>query len=211
MQSRHKRYPWGFDESCPVLSTSVMKTESVVNWRRQVLVTWVCRSGSSLQRSDFLYPLVGPSLVRFVSTEDSFLMKFGSQFISPQEQGVVYRSSCVPDPMVDSWLLMSSPMPVLLILVFYLYFVLKLGPQLMATREAFNLQRVLVAYNFYQVVFSLWLSTMVRITGLQFARMCTDSLKVKVKLRRLSHSLCVLVSPSLTRSRVCRSPTLQAK
>ncbi|XP_023718789.1 elongation of very long chain fatty acids protein AAEL008004 [Cryptotermes secundus] len=64
------------------------------------------------------------------------------------------------DPMVDSWFLMSSPMPVLLILVFYLYFVLKLGPQLMATRKAFNLQRILVAYNFYQVIFSLWLSSM---------------------------------------------------
>ncbi|XP_069697684.1 very long chain fatty acid elongase AAEL008004-like [Periplaneta americana] len=64
------------------------------------------------------------------------------------------------DPMVDSWFLMSSPMPVLGILGFYLYFVLKLGPQIMATRKAFNLQRILVAYNFYQVLFSLWLSTM---------------------------------------------------
>jgi hypothetical protein len=63
--------------------------------------------------------------------------------------------------MVDSWFLMSSPVPVLTILGFYLYFVLKLGPQLMATRKALNLQKILVAYNFYQVLFSLWLCSLV--------------------------------------------------
>jgi len=63
--------------------------------------------------------------------------------------------------MVDSWFLMSSPVPILTILGSYLYFVLKLGPQLMTTRKAFNLQKLLVAYNFYQVLFSLWLCTLV--------------------------------------------------
>jgi hypothetical protein len=69
----------------------------------------------------------------------------------------------VSDPVVDSWFLMSSPIPVLTILGFYLYFVLKLGPQLMATRKPFNLQGLLVAYNFYQVIFSIWLCSTVSI------------------------------------------------
>lgn len=64
------------------------------------------------------------------------------------------------DPMVDSWFLMSSPVPILTILGLYLYFVLKLGPQLMATRKAFNIQKILVAYNFYQVLFSFWLCSL---------------------------------------------------
>lgn len=63
--------------------------------------------------------------------------------------------------MVDSWFLMSSPLPVLGILAVYLWFVLKAGPAFMASRKPFNLQGVMVLYNAYQVVFSLWLCTMV--------------------------------------------------
>ncbi|KAJ8954315.1 hypothetical protein NQ318_005902 [Aromia moschata] len=61
------------------------------------------------------------------------------------------------DPTVDSWLLMKSPIPVVILLVFYLYFVLKLGPRFMEKREPFNLKHVLIGYNAYQVLFSLWL------------------------------------------------------
>lgn len=61
------------------------------------------------------------------------------------------------DPLVDSWLFMQSPAPVIGILVLYLYFVLKLGPQLMKDRAALNLQKVLIVYNAYQVIFSIWL------------------------------------------------------
>lgn len=56
---------------------------------------------------------------------------------------------------------MSSPVPVLTILAAYLYFVLKLGPQYMSSRKPFNLQNILVTYNLYQVIFSIWLCTMV--------------------------------------------------
>ncbi|KAF2901810.1 hypothetical protein ILUMI_04374 [Ignelater luminosus] len=61
------------------------------------------------------------------------------------------------DPLVDSWLFMQSPAPVIGILILYLYFVLKLGPQLMEKRPPLNLQKVLIVYNAYQVVFSVWL------------------------------------------------------
>ncbi|KAK7870541.1 hypothetical protein R5R35_002940 [Gryllus longicercus] len=73
------------------------------------------------------------------------------------------------DPQVDSWLFMSSPIPVLGILAFYLYFVLKLGPAIMKDRKPLNLQGVLVAYNAYQVIFSAWLCTMpFRVGAVQF-------------------------------------------
>lgn len=52
---------------------------------------------------------------------------------------------------------MQSPIPVITILASYLYFVLKLGPQWMARRKPFEIQPLLVAYNGYQVLFSIWL------------------------------------------------------
>ncbi|KAJ8918562.1 hypothetical protein NQ315_013067 [Exocentrus adspersus] len=61
------------------------------------------------------------------------------------------------DPIVDSWMFMKSPLPVITILVSYLYFVLKLGPHLMSNRPAFDLKNILIFYNGYQVLFSLWM------------------------------------------------------
>lgn len=78
------------------------------------------------------------------------------------------------DPVVDSWLLMKSPIPVVTILLAYLYFVLVLGPKLMERRKPYNLKGVMVAYNAYQVLFSLWL--------------CSQALKVKKPVQLLSHT-----------------------
>lgn len=65
------------------------------------------------------------------------------------------------NPTVDEWLFMKSPLPILTILAFYLYFVLKLGPKLMENRKPFEMQWLLVLYNGYQVVFSAWLCAQV--------------------------------------------------
>lgn len=61
------------------------------------------------------------------------------------------------DETIDNWLLMSSPLPLLTLVGLYLTFVLKVGPALMANRKPFNLQKLMVAYNAFQVVFSTWL------------------------------------------------------
>ncbi|CAB0013575.1 unnamed protein product [Nesidiocoris tenuis] len=58
---------------------------------------------------------------------------------------------------VDSWFLMSTPTPVISLVLFYLYFVLSLGPKLMENRKPMNLKYTMVLYNLYQVVFSSWL------------------------------------------------------
>ncbi|CAB0035566.1 unnamed protein product [Trichogramma brassicae] len=69
------------------------------------------------------------------------------------------------DPMVDTWPLMSSPKPVLLILAAYLTFVLKIGPWIMERRPAFELKTALILYNAFQVLFSIWLVTLLSIGG----------------------------------------------
>ncbi|EEB15720.1 elongation of very long chain fatty acids protein, putative [Pediculus humanus corporis] len=59
----------------------------------------------------------------------------------------------------DSWLFMSNPISIFLILVGYLYFVLKLGPELMEKRKPYNMKLLLITYNLYQVLFNLGLAS----------------------------------------------------
>lgn len=89
---------------------------------------------------------------------------------------VILSLTCfiVVDPVVDSWLFMKSPLPVVTILVTYLYFVLVLGPKLMEKRKAYELKGVMIAYNAYQVLFSLWL--------------CSQAFKVTKPVQLLGHT-----------------------
>ncbi|KAF4516756.1 hypothetical protein B566_EDAN004595 [Ephemera danica] len=61
------------------------------------------------------------------------------------------------DPRTKSWFLMSSPGPLLTILVAYLYFCLSAGPRFMKNRKPFELRGVMIAYNAAQVIFSGYL------------------------------------------------------
>lgn len=61
----------------------------------------------------------------------------------------------VSDPRVSDWPLMDSPIPSLIIVLTYLYTVTILGPRLMANRKPFQLRNTLIAYNAFQVLFSL--------------------------------------------------------
>nr|XP_012154372.1 PREDICTED: elongation of very long chain fatty acids protein 7-like [Megachile rotundata] len=63
--------------------------------------------------------------------------------------------------MLDSWPMMGSPGPMLCIVGTYLAFVLKVGPKMMEKRPAMQLNPLLIAYNAFVVLFSLWLSVMV--------------------------------------------------
>lgn len=67
----------------------------------------------------------------------------------------------VRDPMVDTWPLMESPGPMLCIVSAYLIFVLKAGPKMMEKRPAFQLNNVMIGYNAFQVLFSIWLTTLI--------------------------------------------------
>jgi hypothetical protein len=56
---------------------------------------------------------------------------------------------------------MGSPTPILGIVASYVYFVLKLGPKMMAPRNPFDLQPLLLAYNVCVILLSLYISMMV--------------------------------------------------
>lgn len=61
------------------------------------------------------------------------------------------------DPRVRDWPLMSDPTAIWCILAGYLYFVFKLGPQLMRHRDPFKLENVIRCYDLIQIVFCGWL------------------------------------------------------
>ncbi|XP_066996656.1 very long chain fatty acid elongase AAEL008004 isoform X1 [Anabrus simplex] len=69
------------------------------------------------------------------------------------------------DPRTSNWPLMSSPFPTLLICLLYVYLVKVIGPRLMENRKPFELKRVLIAYNLFQVLFSSWLFYEISMSG----------------------------------------------
>lgn len=58
---------------------------------------------------------------------------------------------------VDDWLFMSSPWPVLALCGLYYYIIRIAGPAFMKNREPYDIQKVMIAYNFFQTFFSLWI------------------------------------------------------
>lgn len=61
------------------------------------------------------------------------------------------------DPRVKNWFLMSSPIPTLVMCTLYVLTVKKVGPWLMRDRKPFELRKILIVYNFFQVLFSTWI------------------------------------------------------
>lgn len=53
--------------------------------------------------------------------------------------------------------LMQSPIPMTAILLGYLFFVLYLGPRIMANRKPFKLQEAMIVYNFALVALSIFI------------------------------------------------------
>lgn len=52
---------------------------------------------------------------------------------------------------------MQSPIPMTTILLCYLFFVLYLGPRIMANRKPFQLKEAMIVYNFMLVVLSVYI------------------------------------------------------
>merc|ERR1711970_1343506 len=61
------------------------------------------------------------------------------------------------DPRVDNWLFMSSPWPVLGLCALYYYVIRFAGPRFMKDREPYDIKNIMIAYDLFQTVFSLWL------------------------------------------------------
>ncbi|XP_059545822.1 elongation of very long chain fatty acids protein 1 isoform X1 [Myotis daubentonii] len=61
------------------------------------------------------------------------------------------------DPRIQGYPLMGSPLLMTSILLTYVYFVLSLGPRIMANRKPFQLRGFMVVYNFSLVALSLYI------------------------------------------------------
>lgn len=77
---------------------------------------------------------------------------------------------CQSDPRVEQYPFLGSPFPIALLVVGYVYFVLRLGPRLMRDRKPFDLTTLVNAYNFLQICANLYLGVWVRITIKYFAK-----------------------------------------
>uniref|UniRef100_A0A2S2R9I2 Elongation of very long chain fatty acids protein n=1 Tax=Sipha flava TaxID=143950 RepID=A0A2S2R9I2_9HEMI len=67
------------------------------------------------------------------------------------------KNELVFDEVVDSWAFMSTPWSVLSILSVYLFFVLKVGPNMMENRKPYNIKNVMLLYNAIQTLYNGWL------------------------------------------------------
>ncbi|KAL6068563.1 hypothetical protein STEG23_000966 [Scotinomys teguina] len=61
------------------------------------------------------------------------------------------------DPRMQNYPLMGSPLLITSILLTYVYFVLSLGPRIMANRKPFQLRGFMIVYNFSLVILSLYI------------------------------------------------------
>lgn len=61
------------------------------------------------------------------------------------------------DPRMKGYPFMQSPIPMTAILLCYLFFVLYLGPRIMASRKPFKLQEPMIVYNFALVALSIFI------------------------------------------------------
>jgi hypothetical protein len=82
------------------------------------------------------------------------------------KQVISMISNCfLPDHRSDDWFLMGSPWHAVAVVALYLYFVKRLGPNLMRNRPAFKLDGVLKVYNLFQIATNMYMLYVVRITS----------------------------------------------
>ncbi|XP_075223934.1 very long chain fatty acid elongase 7-like [Lycorma delicatula] len=58
---------------------------------------------------------------------------------------------------LNKWLLISTPIPVIVILGIYLLTVLKIGPKFMEKREPYNIKGIMMVYNLYQIIYNSYI------------------------------------------------------
>lgn len=86
----------------------------------------------------------------------------------------------ISDKEVDSWLLMSSPWPVILVSTLYLLFVLKLGPSIMESRKPLSFKYTMLIYNAFQTLYNTWIFSLVRYVSVIYCdkRLITRTVKI---------------------------------
>lgn len=69
------------------------------------------------------------------------------------------------DPRVEDWFLMKNPLPIIAIEIFYLVGVVWLGPRIMANRQPFNPKGLMIVYNGFLVLLSMYMFYEFRISS----------------------------------------------
>jgi len=80
-----------------------------------------------------------------------------SAWLSTVQDSYAYLMDELRDPRVDSWPLMSSVWPTVVICILYIWLVKVAGPWFMRDRKPYNLKGVLLVYNLGQTLFSYWM------------------------------------------------------
>jgi GNS1/SUR4 family len=80
----------------------------------------------------------------------NFLVNFKGD--ESEHLSIIHLLTQLLDPRVDDFPLVATPLPVLLIIIVYFYFILKLGPELMKNRKPFQLDSAIISFNVVQVV-----------------------------------------------------------
>lgn len=61
------------------------------------------------------------------------------------------------DPRTKDYFLVENPLNIIFIVMAYIYFVKKLGPQVMENRKPFKLQKLLMMYNLLQIIVNFYI------------------------------------------------------
>lgn len=92
------------------------------------------------------------------SSEFSATLEKGAKMMGQHDQEVVGFWDSITDERVNEfYLLRGGPSIILTLVIAYLYFVLSLGPKLMAKHEPFKLNKLLLFYNVGMAAANLWL------------------------------------------------------
>uniref|UniRef100_A0A023F7B4 Elongation of very long chain fatty acids protein n=1 Tax=Triatoma infestans TaxID=30076 RepID=A0A023F7B4_TRIIF len=97
--------------------------------------------------------MMNDSVVDTIQGQDDQQIMYASENVVLQDQDDYPNNSDI-----NQWFMMESPWPVIGLATFYLFFVLKLGPNFMSNKKAFSLRPLILLYNLVQVVFSSWWS-----------------------------------------------------
>lgn len=88
------------------------------------------------------------------------------------------KTYCSPDPRTADWPLVGSLVPVVIIIVSYLYFVTKCGPDYMRERKPYDLKKLITVYNIGQIAACIFVMVEVR-------KIISEMLFKKIKLFQL--------------------------
>ncbi|XP_046752080.1 elongation of very long chain fatty acids protein AAEL008004-like [Diprion similis] len=76
-----------------------------------------------------------------------------------------YYNVEIADSRTNDWWLISTPLPLMIIIASYLYFVLSCGPRYMRDTKPYSLRTFLTCYNVFQIFYNTWIVYKLIIAG----------------------------------------------